>query len=256
VVVRFYAAAVTRLFLVVPFRMLLIMFGLFGLVILAGGAVLVAALHDPTYWILPILTDALLLIIVVPLGIVLNRAYLYDIDRMLGGEVWAHWTYDEAGWRAANNLEGLREWRSTRWPGILFPVIGAGFAFYGLVSGQPVYIGVGGFLAGCGLAAALAIMLGSATIAARRRSRGEVYITPFGVYRRPGGYTPLFAFGQALRAVRLVPYGDVHYLCFDVVRRNQYGSTRDEGTRVLVTVDQIEDAQMLVERFQTEIFKS
>lgn len=247
---------VTRLFLVVPFRVLVFVFGFFALLILVGGAVLALALHNPTLWILPILTDGILLLIAVPLGILLNRPYLYDIDRMLRGEAWAHWTYDDATWRAANRLEAGREWRSARWPAILPALIGAGFGVYGLGSRQPAFTGVGAFLAGCGLAVGAAIILGSGTVHARTRPRGEVYITPVGVYRRPGGYTPLFAVGQALRAVRLVPDGDLHYLRFDVARRNKYGTTVSEGARVLVTPAHIDDARVLVERFNTEIFKS
>lgn len=244
-----------RLFLVVPFRVLVIVFGLFSALLIAGGAVLVSATGKPVLWVIPILTDAVLLLVAVPLGILVNRPYLFDLDRMRRGEVWAHWSYDEAGWRAANRLESRREWRSVRYPGILLPAIGAGVAVFGLGSRQPAFAGVGAFLAGCGLAVVAAVVLGGGTLAARTRPRGEVYITPVGVYRRPGGYTPVFAVRQALRAVTLVPDGDVHYLRFDVARRNQYGTTVSEGTRVLVTVDQIEDAQMLVERFNTEILK-
>lgn len=246
----------TRLFLVVPFRVLVIVFGLFALLVLAGGAVLVSALDNPTLWVLPILTDGVLLLIAVPLGILVNRPYLSDIDRMLGGRAWAHWTYDEAGWRAANRLEVRREWRGARWPGILLPLIGAAFAVYGLGSRQPAFTGVGAFLAGCGLAVVAAIVLGSSTLPARVRSRGELFITPVGVYRRPGGYTPLVGVSQTLRAVTFVPDGDVHYLRFDVARRSRYGTTVSEGARVLVTASHIDEARLLVEQFNTAILNS
>src|SRR5581483_2294485 len=135
--------------------------------------------------------------------------------RVQRGEAWAHWTYDDAGWRAANLLEGRREWRDARWAGIV-------------------------------------ALLGAA-VRARRSPRGELFITPFGVYRRPGCYTPLLGVGQAFRGVRLVSDGGIHYLRLDVARRNQYGTAVSEGTRVLVTAAHIEDARLLVERFNTQI---
>jgi hypothetical protein len=74
-----------------------------------------------------------------------------------------------------------------------------------------------------------------------------------GIYQVPGGYQPLFGFGQVLRQIELKP-GQPSYLRFDcLVRRSAYNSTTEDMAEIAIPVGREAEARDLIERFNLEI---
>ncbi|MEV4377279.1 hypothetical protein [Streptosporangium sp. NPDC049644] len=187
------------------------------------------------------------------------QTQLRDMNRMLTGQSWAHWHYDEADWKAANYIEGRRE-REQRNPytvplcaaavGLVMVAAGAAAGAHGVI-----VIGVTiAFVALLYLAAVGTALLSHGTLMARGRPRGEVYISSLGVYRRPGGYAALHAFGFRLREVDFVDATNETpaYLRFTVRAKGELWPLTD----VVVPPGREEEARALVQRFQTEVLTS
>src|SRR4051794_29031604 len=91
-----------RIFAIKSNRMMAAICGGLTVFFLVGGIGLVAFGGYPSLLLITvvgfaIIAPLLLAGIVVPM----SRAYLADIDHMLAGQSWAHWTYDAAGWSVA-----------------------------------------------------------------------------------------------------------------------------------------------------------
>ncbi|WP_433362260.1 hypothetical protein [Streptosporangium sp. CA-115845] len=187
------------------------------------------------------------------------QTHLRDMNRMLAGQSWAHWRYDEAGWKAANDIEGRRE-RDQRISytaplfavaaGLVLMAAGAAADVHG-VAAIGVTIAVVALLF---VAAAGTTELGRGTLMARVRPEGEVYIGPLGVYRRPGGYAALYAPGFGLREVDFVDAtrGTPAFLRFTVMAKGELRPLTD----VAVPPGREEEARALVQRFQAEVLTS
>src|SRR5262245_15889424 len=121
-----------------------------------GFAVLIEASHAPAVlWTIPICVGAVLLLMLPLLGL-LNAPHVIFLKKLPEDGIWAHWTYDEAEWRAANRLETGRELRSARYPVLGIAGVGAVLALFGI--GTPLLAGIGVF------AVALSIGMGAALV--------------------------------------------------------------------------------------------
>jgi hypothetical protein len=149
---------------------------------------------DGPPWLVVVLVPLVLMLVLVAALILMLRPWRYaaDITAMRAGRAWVHWTYDEAAWQAANRYD---ERRTTLWVRGALAAMGlGGFLLLLALPGGERTIGVstfGGaliFMAACFLTL---LMLGEPVRNARRAARGEIYISRHGIYRRPGGYTPI-----------------------------------------------------------------
>ncbi len=239
----------TRLFVVVPFRQLASMFLGLCLVFAGGAALAVGVLHFPAVLlVVAISVDAILLLFAVPAVGYVFWVNVADMEDILTGEPWAHWTYTEDEWRVANRLESRRELGVAIAPALLV-VAGLVIAVVGLfVPGGNQWAGIGVLMAVLGALIAL-VLAGTGTgIVGRRRSHGEVYVNRHGVYRRPGGYIPLTSARQRLDSVVLADAGGRAYLTFTTIGDRR---RRAEVTRVLVPDGQLDRATLVAHWFGT-----
>jgi hypothetical protein len=249
---------VKRLFSIVPFRRVALILTVLVLLFTGSTAVLVLGRHAaPALWAIPASLLAVVLVLVLPLLTLMARPYRLDIEGMLAETTaWAHWSYDEAQWRAANRLEVRRDLTSIRMPAVVLLGGGAALSLIGLIAGGSGAAGAGAFVMVAGLGIVSAMALASPGTFARIRSRGEIYLSPVGIYRRPGGYVPLFGLRQTLREVALVGGSSGPHLRFVcTIRQRRQGrivTMTTEMARVLVPADRLEEAQQLVERFRSE----
>jgi hypothetical protein len=143
------------------------------------------------------------LIVLLPLGLLVLLTAIFaaaiqpwrhaaDIKAMLAGNAWVHWTYDEAAWKAANRYDerAYKRWvRGT----LIALAVSLFLLLFGILGGKAavdvtIFGGIGIFVASVGL---VALLVGNPMRTAGRAKRGEVYVSRHGIYRRPGGYTPL-----------------------------------------------------------------
>jgi hypothetical protein len=248
----------TRVFSIVTYRLLLaIVVGslvVFGMVL----ALAVGSAPDAQPGLVPVVgiwIPLLIAVIVIPILTLLVQpwVYLHDMNVMLAGLAWVHWTYDEATWASANVMEGTRL-RRTAYVGALFLLAGSAVIIVASVAlggqaGTSLRLG-GGLAAGGALVAVAAIGGTSTSLFARRHKRGEIYISPTGIFRRPGGYTPLRGFGYWLDNVELreAERTSIH---FDV--RISTRPTRQSLADVLVPPGREAEARDLVARLHHEV---
>jgi hypothetical protein len=147
----------------------------------------------PSWWVVVFAPLVLLLVLVAGFCLV-SRPWRYaaDITAMRAGGAWVHWTYDEAAWRAANRYD---ERRNALWIRVALTVMAIGglMLLIGIPGGHRT-IGVtsiGSVLIFITATFLVLLTWGDAGWVARRAPRGEIYISRHGIYRRPGGYTPL-----------------------------------------------------------------
>jgi hypothetical protein len=111
---------------------------------------------------------------------------------MRAGSAWVHWTYDAAEWRAANRYDGQR---NAFWVHGSLVVLGLGglVLLLGFAGGEQAVAvgGMGGFLMFMALIVLTGSMVADPVRVARRAAQGEIYVSRHGIYRQPGGYTPL-----------------------------------------------------------------
>jgi hypothetical protein len=147
----------------------------------------------PSWWVVVFAPLVLLLVMVAVVSLVSQPwRYAADITAMRSGEAWVHWTYDEAAWRAANRYD---ERRNALWIRVALTVMAVGglMLLIGVPGGLRT-VGVssfGGSLVFIAATFLVLLTLGDPGWVARRAARGEIYVSRRGIYRRPGGYTPL-----------------------------------------------------------------
>jgi hypothetical protein len=196
-------------------------------------------------------------LITLPMALFLVRPgrYVADMQSMLAGASWVHWHYDEAQWRVANRIDARRNRR------IMLPIVaiaaalGVVFTAIGLATGgtDSTLSFLGLIALGASVTFGLAQLVTSPGIVAGRSKRGDIYISRLGVYRMPGGYTPLVGFGFRVERVELVA-GSPPYLSFEVATQRRYNTTTtDRHASVAVPPGCEEEAQRVVERFRAGV---
>src|SRR5262245_34092645 len=184
----------SRWFEQTAFRVGVVVIG--GIIILLVGGLTMWHLADPRVGLsLVVWMSTLPSVLMALLFLVYARPWRYaaDINRMLAGEAWAHWTYDAAEWRVGMDSD----WRAYRRVTVITQGALAASAFLlllWLITGlrELGLVVIGGF----GVAMSLLILISqlvNPTRAVRRSTQGEIYISEHGVYRRPGGYLSLDA---------------------------------------------------------------
>jgi len=251
----------TRVLTIVPYRMILAV--LIG-VDLTIGLALAMLLNtgdplEPGMIVgLSIGIPGAVLLLALPLVTVMVRPwrYLHDIDAMRAGGAFVHWHYDEPAWQNANRVEGGRT-RRTGFTASLFAMgLGVVVLLIGLAVGGEdgsTFVFVGGLTAGAALTGAAAFGATSPALMARRRKQGEIYISSLGIYRNPGGYTPIRSFGYWLQNVALLGE-QTPYVSFEVTVQGRYGSTSTQSLAdVTVPPGREAEARDLVNRLRTEV---
>jgi hypothetical protein len=256
----FTVSAMTRLLTIVPYRMTLAVAIGVDLVI---GMALALMLNsgdaaDPSLMVgLSVGIPAAVLLLVLPLVTVIVRPwrYVHDIDAMRAGGALVHWRYDEPAWQTANRVEGERT-RRTAFTASLFALgLGVVLLLIGLAVGGEngsTFVFVGGLTGGLALTGAAAFGATSPAVMARRRKQGEIYISSLGIYRSPGGYTPMRGFGYWLENVALLGE-QTPYVSFEVTVQGRYGSTSTQSLAdVVVPPGREAEANDLVNRLRAE----
>jgi len=251
----------TRWFSIVLVRMLVLMCLGVGLVMgfafwlmlrgaegFEGGAGLAFAFGIPA--------GAVLLALLIALPLVKPWIYTRDIDSMRAGNAWAHWRYDENEWRAANQIEGQRNRRNSYTGAAFAVVLGLVVLLMGLGQDKPDdregFVFTGAVVMGAGVVLIVTILATSVDRLARRASTGEIYISPVGIYRRPGGYVALFGFGVRVHQVALVD-GTPPVVRFDTAVRQRYRTAKEHWADIAVPAGHEDEAKGLVERFRATI---
>jgi hypothetical protein len=249
-----------RLLTIVPYRMILAVVIGVDIVIALGLAMMLNAdgAADPGLMKgISIGIPVAVLLMVIALVTVLLRPWLYlsDIDAMRKGGAWAHWSYDAAGWRTANRVEGVRTGKT----GFTGALMALGLAVVVLLIGLAIdgedrsaFLFAGGVVGGGAIAASAAFGGTSPALLARRRKQGDIYISRLGIYRDPGGYTPMFGFGFRLANV-VLHTEPTPYLSFEASVQGRYSATLQSLADVAVPPGREAEARDLVTRLRTEV---
>jgi hypothetical protein len=177
-----------------------------------------------------------------------------DIKAMLAGDAWAHWTYDEAGWRAANQYDERTYKRYVRGTTIALAV-GVFLLLVGILGGKgaievTILGGIGTFLALVGL---VTLLVGNPMRTARRAKQGEIYVSRHGIYRRPGGYTQLDLHANIrYESVDLVDRPTPH-IHIEISVRTNAGWRRKTLTDVGVPRGHQDEARTLVAQLRNKV---
>ncbi|MFI6451641.1 hypothetical protein ACIBF6_08790 [Streptosporangium amethystogenes] len=184
------------------------------------------------------------------------QVYLRDMDRMPAGQSWAHWHYDEADWKAANDIERRRDRRNSYTALLVMMAIGLVCVVVGFAASEDTAIFAGALTTAIGLVG-MAIAT-TTTLMARSRPQGEIYISSLGVYRLPGGYAALHSPGVRLHKVDVVEADDEipAFLRFTGMVQGRFGETSAKLAEVAVHSGGEDEARALAQRFQTEVLKS
>jgi hypothetical protein len=238
----------------------------FGVVTLGTAALLaVAAVVSPSdfpSWRVVVFAPLALFVVLVALLILFLRPWRYsaDMTAMRAGHAWVQWTYDEVNWRAANRYDGERNGLWVR--GALVALAAGVFLTLMALSGdREAAIGggaFGGMLVFLALTLLAALMAGEPVRVARRAARGEIYVSRHGIYRRPGGYTPLdLSTNIKYESADLVdrPTPHVHIEVSVRVNPTGYGGdwVRKTLTDVGVPPGHEDEARALVELLRREV---
>jgi hypothetical protein len=233
-----------------------------GVAVVLAGALALASLIEPRpswwSWGVVVALPLGMLLFTVLLATALLRPWRYarDVERMLAGGWWVHWTYDEAGWKEAKRTERQGYAKAVRSMGIVLAVsvvvlliwLGGGRRSLDLA----ILGATGAVLA---LLMLTVIAVASPIRVVRGSKQGSVYIGRHGVYWQPGGYFSLDPSpGVELDSVDLVDGPCVH-----IVARTWSGSG-GTGRWVSKTLADIavpqgceDEARKLVERLRTEV---
>ncbi|MER6177453.1 hypothetical protein [Streptosporangium sp. NPDC001681] len=184
------------------------------------------------------------------------QVYLRDMNQMLAGQSWAHWHYDEADWKAANDIERRRDRRNSYTTLLVMMAIGLVSVVVGFAMSDDTAIFAGALITAIGLVG-MAIAT-TTTLMTRSRPQGEIYISPLGVYRLPGGYAVLYSPGVRLHEVDFVEANNEipAFLRFTGMVQGRFGETSSKLADVAVPSGGEDEARALVQRFQTEVLKS
>jgi hypothetical protein len=199
---------------------------------------------------------AVLLAFLIALPLLAPWRYTNDMNSMRSGGAWAHWRYDEAEWSAANSIEGRRNRRNS-YTGAAFALgLGLVILLIGLAVDDPdsreTWLFVGSIMTGGGVVLILTILSTSVDTLARRKPTGEIYISPMGIYRQPGGYVALLGFGVRVHRVEFVD-GKPSVVRFDTSVQQRYGTTKEHWADVAVPAGHEDEAKKLVDRFRATI---
>jgi hypothetical protein len=167
------------------------------------------------------------------------------------GDGWARWQYDETQWREATRIEARHSRQNSRKVTLVVLAVGVLAAFVGSLASRSGWMFL---LIGLGFAAIagyvhLVMLANDVTTWARTRKTGEVYITKLGIYRFPGGYTPLSNAGYQLRDVTLV--GTTPATLRFEVERASFLVPRSTLAEVAVPAGHEEEARQAVDRFRS-----
>lgn len=249
--------SVARAFAVVLYRTTAALTLCFGVVLTYGmvGAILILDGDDTMPLILGIGAATTALILIILLKPMWPGKFVRDIKRMRAGGPGVRWVYTRREWRAANRLEVRRiGWSTFTW------------TFIGLIAGVAAIVAgllfassqvrellswLGGLIlvvtaAGTAVVAALSSPLQACT-----RRRGEIDVSPLGIYRQPGGYLPFFWFTSALHDVQLSDGPPLHLRLLAVAQNS--GGKEKLWTTIAVPAGREGEAGQLVELLRAEI---
>jgi hypothetical protein len=177
-----------------------------------------------------------------------------DIKAMLAGSAWVHWTYDEAGWRAANQYDERIYKRWVRGTAVALAV-SVFILLIGIIGGKgavdvTLFGGIGTLISSVGLVTLLA---GNPMRTAHRAKQGEIYVSRHGIYRRPGGYTPLdLRTGVRYESVDLVDRPTPH-IHIEISVRMKTSWRRKTLTDVGVPAGHLDEARALVAQLRNKV---
>lgn len=207
-------------------------------------------------WALIVFLPLGLLLLLTAMLIVMVQPWRHasDIKAMLAGNAWAHWTYDEAGWQAANRYDerAYKRWvRGT----LVALAVSVFLLLIGILGGKgavdvTIFGGIGIFVASTGL---VALLVGNPMRTARRAKRGDIYVSRHGIYRRPGGYTPLdLRTGVRYESVDLVDRPTPH-IHIEISVRTKASWRRKTLTDVGVPPGHQDEARALVAQLRSTV---
>jgi hypothetical protein len=251
----------TRLLTIVPYRMILAVVIGVDLVIGMALALMLNSGDAADRGLMVGLSAGIpvaVLLLVLPLVTVMlrPRRYVHDIDAMRAGGAFVHWRYDEPAWQTANRVEGERTRRTGFTASLVALGLGVVVLLIGLLVGGEdgsTFVFAGGLTGGAALTGAAAFGATSPALMARRRKQGEIYISNLGIYRNPGGYTPIRGFGYRLENVALLGE-QTAYVSFEVTVQGRYGSTSTQSLAdVVIPPGREAEAKDLVTRLRAEV---
>jgi hypothetical protein len=113
-----------------------------------------------------------------------------------------------------------------------------------------IFGGIGIFVSSVGL---VALVVGNPMRTARRAKRGEIYVSRHGIYRRPGGYTPLdLRSGVRYESVDLVDRPTPH-IHIEISVRTKGGWHRKTLSDVGVPPGHQDEARSLVAQLRNKV---
>ena len=231
-------------------------FGMVTVGIAAFLAVLSAVTEARISWALIVFLPLRLFLLLTAMLIAMVHPWRHaaDIKAMLAGNAWVHWTYDEAGWQAANRYDERAYKRWVR--GTLVALAVSGFLLLiGILGGKraedvTIFGGIGLFVASVAL---VALLVGNPMRTAARAKRGEIYVSRHGIYRRPGGYTPLdLRSGVRYESVDLVDRPTPH-IHIEISVRTRYSWRRRTLTDLGVPPGHQDEARTLVAQLRNKV---
>jgi len=236
------------------FRAGIAAFGMVAVGVATFMAVMSAVADVPWALIVFLPLGLFLLLTAMLMGMVHPWRHARDIKAMLAGNAWVHWTYDEAGWQAANRYDD-RTYR--RWLRGTLVALGVSvfLLLIGILAGKggvdvTIFGGIGVFVASVAL---VALVVGNPMRAASRAKQGEIYVSRHGIYRRPGGYTPLdLRSGVRYESMDLVDRPTPHIHTGSSVR-NRYTWRRKTLTDLGVPPGHQDEARALVAQLRNKV---
>lgn len=253
--------AMARIFSIVQVRMIVLVLAgvavVLGLALWGAASGAAGASRSVVLFValgVPGLTLVIALLVAVPL--LTPWLYTRDIASMRAGQALVHWHYDEVDWHAANRIEERRNRRNSYTSAGIGVAFGLVLLLIGLGMGDPddgrTFVFVGVAMTGCCVVVILTIWATSVERLARRKPTGEIYISPLGIYRDPGGYVVLRSLGVRVCGVELIE-GRRPVVRFDAQVKQRYGSTRRHWADVAVPAGREDEARQLVERFRADL---
>jgi hypothetical protein len=237
-----------------------------GLTVLIAGFLITVryAAHRPPAWlswggVVGLSLGLLVSLVLLMTAVMRPWRYARDIDTMLAGNSWAHWTYDEAGWKAATQLERRVYTRViVGMLSLLAVSLLLLLAWLDSDRRNPGLLAFGGLTGAFSLMMLAVIVLFSPIRVLRRSGRGEIYVSGHGVYRRPGGYLSLDpALGVQVDSVDLVDRPRPHVHIVVLVNTNSSATSRHRTLAdIPVPRGHEDEARELVARLRSEVVKA